>query len=345
MTLPATTIIVLQREGFTATAERLDAILATAGVPAHVIFVDGGSPPSCREWLDAAAPRLDMTVLRTPHYLSPAEGRALALPFVHTEYVAFVDNDVRMSDGWLAALERTARDTGAWLVGPLYLHGYPSGSFEQPRIHMAGGRCELVDTDDGRRIVISMDRYDEPAIDAAPSERFATQLLEYHCALARTDVMHRDGMHDAELHTGHDMYDLCLRVTAAGGAIWIEPAAWVFYERPERIAPEDADLFALRWCEEWDRKTLDRFTASWGLEAGYRNNFETRFWHQYHRRLAYVPAPTLRDRVRRKRRYLADSAVQAAALARDAERRRRGGMAVAHAASWFEASPELTPVE
>ena len=47
---------------------------------------------------------------------------------------------MQVSDGWLAALERTADATGAWLVGPLYLHGYPSGSFEEPRIHMATRR-------------------------------------------------------------------------------------------------------------------------------------------------------------------------------------------------------------
>jgi hypothetical protein len=185
-----------------------------------------------------------------------------------------------------------------------------------------------------------MDRYYEPTAEAWPAARFATHLLEYHCVLARTEIMRRPGMHDEELRTGHDMYDLCLRIDLAGGECWLEPAAWVHYERPRFVAPLDRDFFMLRWSVAWDHLTLDRFAASWGLPDSYRDDAEVRRWHDYHRRLEYVPADTVWARVRRKQRYLADSAAQAGALQRDAERRRRGGMTVAHAASWFEASPE-----
>src|SRR5262245_18346555 len=147
---PRTTIVVSQRERYTPSLELVEPMLDAVGAAARVSFVDGGSPSPIREWHDHLAARRDLLLLRVDHALAPCEARAAATPYLTTEFTAFVDNDVTMTDGWLAALVRTADETGAWAVGPLYLHGFPTGSFDEPRIHMAGGRCRIIE-DDGRR--------------------------------------------------------------------------------------------------------------------------------------------------------------------------------------------------
>lgn len=346
--VPRTTIVVTQRERYTPSTRYVEAVLDGAGTPARVILIDGGSPSPIDEWHRDLAARRDLLLLRVEHALAPSEARGAALPFVTTEFVVFVDNDVVMSRDWLVTLERTADETGAWAVGPLYLHGYPSASTGAPRIHMAGGRCRIVEVDGARRIDTEMTAYDVPASDAWPDGRFSTELLEYHCVLVRTDVMRADGMHDTKLRTGHDMYDLCLKIAAAGGSCWLEPAATMFYDRPDRIDDADRDFYSLRWSRAWDATTLDRFIEAWDLDPDDPDRPHTEYWHAFQRRLGYVPVRNTREWWQRKRRALADSTHEANAVARDRARRRAAGVApehvapahVVHAPEWVSASAE-----
>src|SRR5262245_13414669 len=133
MEMARTTIVVSQRERYTPSLRYVEAIIDRAGTAARVILVDGGAPSPVREWHDEVAARRDLLLLRVEHALAPCEARAAALPFLATEFTAFVDNDVSMSDGWLTTLERAVDETDAWAVGPLYLHGFPSATFDVPR--------------------------------------------------------------------------------------------------------------------------------------------------------------------------------------------------------------------
>ena len=345
---PRTTIVVSQRECYTPALRFVEPMLDAAGRDARVIVVDGGSPSPIREWHDELATRRDLLLLRVEHALAPCEARAAALPYVTTEFVVFIDNDVVMSDGWLTTLERTADETGAWAVGPIYLHGYPTATFDAPHIHMAGGRCRIIEVDGRRRIDTDMALYDVPASEASPSSRFSTELVEYHCVLVRTDFVQSEGVHDAELRTGHDMYDLCLKVLAAGGECWIEPDAVMFYDRPRHIDDADRELYALRWSTAWDTTTLDHFAEAWDLDPDDPDRESTQYWHSFQRRLAYVPVTNARQWLQRKRRALADSGQQATAIANDRARRRAAGRSaeraaparVVHAPPWVSASSE-----
>jgi GT2 family glycosyltransferase len=328
-----TTIVVSQRELYTPARQFVEPMLDAAGTVARVVVVDGGSPSPIREWLDDLAVRRDLLLLRVDHALAPCEARAAALPFLTTEFTAFVDNDVTMSDGWLATLEHTADATGAWAVGPLYLHGYPTGSFDAPRIHMAGGRCRIIEVDGRRRIDADMASYNVPAADAWPAERFSTELLEYHCLLVRSETVRADGMHDDRLLTGHDHYDLCLKIAAGGGECWLEPAATLFYERPQSIDEADRELYALRWSRAWDTVTLDRFIEAWNLDPDDPDRAFTEYWHGHQRRLGYVPVTNKLESLQRKRRALADATNEARAVGWDRERRRAAGGSVEQAAT------------
>ena len=144
------------------------------------------------------------------------------------------------------------------------------------------------------------------------------------------------------------MYDLCLKLAAAGGECWLEPGATLFYDRPHRIDDADRELYMLRWSRAWDTGTLDRFAEAWDLDPNDPDREFTQYWHAYQRRLAYVPAKNKWESLRRKRRALADSTYEAAAVARDRVRRRAAGGStelaaparVAHAPPWASASAE-----
>jgi hypothetical protein len=152
-------------------------------------------------------------------------------------------------------------------------------------------------------------------------------------------------MHDGRLLSGHDMYDLAMKMKAAGGESWLEPAASAYYDRPRSLDPLDRDFYTLRWSRAWDAMTLDHFRDVWDLDPDDPYRPHTEYWHAWQRRLAHLPATTARERWQRKRRALADSTIETAAVRRDRERRRAAGGSderpasarVVHAPDWSSA--------
>ena len=147
MTQPLVTIACVPREVFSTTERSLESVLANTSCPHRMVYVDGGSPPEQQRYLERKAREHGFTLVRTDHYLTPNQARNLALEHVDTRYVAFVDNDVLVTEGWLRALVDCAVETKAWSVAPLTFEHLP----ELERVHLAGGHCQLRTDDDGRR--------------------------------------------------------------------------------------------------------------------------------------------------------------------------------------------------
>ena len=140
------TLVVTQRERMALSEMSLENILADQSEPFRLIYVDGGSPEPVRAYLERRVNEVGGMLIRRPEWLWPNVGRNLALPHVETPYVVFIDNDVVVERGWLRKLVAAAEETGAALVGPLYL---VSDGVGEPRIHMAGGTLTRVETPDG----------------------------------------------------------------------------------------------------------------------------------------------------------------------------------------------------
>ncbi|MGH7587702.1 MAG: glycosyltransferase family 2 protein [Gemmatimonadota bacterium] len=257
------TVIVVARERFSAARRSLNSLLESSAEPFDLIYVDSGSPRRFRARLqrDAAAGRLEL--IGAGPGLASNQARNLGLMRAQTPYVVFLDNDVVIGRGTLEALVRCADETKAWLVGPLYLQGSPA----EARIHMAGGESRIVE-EDGKRRLHEIDRLGGRRLSEldAPLERSSTELLEFHCLLARREVFDTIGLLDEELLSIREQDDLCLGVRAAGGSIYLEPSVWVSYLPPPPILPSDRRHYKLRWSRAWIERSLRHFHQKWELD-------------------------------------------------------------------------------
>ncbi len=264
MTTPGVSIVVVPRERFSQARLSLDSVLAYTAPPFTLIYVDGGSPPDIRRYLEAEARARDFTLLRTSGYVSPNRARNLGFQRVTTPYVVFVDNDVLVTPHWLDRLLTCAEETGASVVGPLYLIGSPESSL----VHMAGGSAH-VEEREGRRYFIEYHRFANRPLSTVVEHlrREPTETMEFHCLLMRSDALRRLGGFDEALRSAMEHLDLCVAVRAAGGAVWFEPSAVVTYLAPPPFAPGDLRYFLLRWSDGWTRPSLDRFRDKLGLDV------------------------------------------------------------------------------
>lgn len=264
MNAPEVTLVVVPRERFSCAKRSLESIYRHTRTPFRLVYVDGGSPSRLRCYLGTQATSKGFQVIRSDRYLSPNQARNLGLRQVKTKYVVFIDNDVLVSPGWLEALVQCARDTDAWVVGPLYLMIQDGREV----IHMAGGTLQIRE-EQGRRILHEQDRFPGMSLTDVPESlrRTPSELVEFHCMLLRTEVFERLGPLDEKLLAIREHDDLCLAVRKAGGAIYLEPDATVTYLPPPPISMSDRKYYMLRWSKPWIEASLQHFHRKWDLDV------------------------------------------------------------------------------
>jgi GT2 family glycosyltransferase len=259
-----TTVVVAPREQFRVTRRALESIFAHTATPYRLVYIDGGSPPPVRRYLERRARQRGFTLIRTAHYLSPMEARALAVPHVDTEYVCFIDNDVLVTRGWLARLVACADETDAWAVGPLYCNQ----ELAQGLIHMAGGEAHILE-ENGRRSFFEEHRFPGRLLGEVRGHlrREPTELVEFHCKLLRTEAFDKFDLLDTRCLSCTESLDLCLRLREAGCPVYLEPSAIVSNQQSPPFHWSDLPFYLLRWSDAWNRISLRWFRERWDLPA------------------------------------------------------------------------------
>jgi hypothetical protein len=172
------TIVTTQRESFTHTRRSLDSLYASTSAPFWRVYVDAGSPWWVSSYLRRESKRKGFELLRRDHFLSPNKSRNLGFAHVDTEFVAFIDNDVLFTPGWLNKLVACADEEDAAVVGPLILLGEPP----LQKVHSAGGLGTIEETPLGRRYH-QKQRYSETPISEVSLDamrRGPVDTLEFH---------------------------------------------------------------------------------------------------------------------------------------------------------------------
>jgi hypothetical protein len=257
------TIIVVPRERFSATERSLTNLFDNTQHPFRLVYVSAGAPPSVQRYLETVSEELQFRLI-TAGYLSPNQARNVGLREVSTKYVVFIDNDALVTPGWLDRLVQCAEETGAAIVGPLYL----IGEIEHQLIHMAGGTLHFKETD-GKRIVYDEHRLVDVRLDRlpAPLQRSRCDFVEFHCMLGRTAFLKQLGALDEGLLSLHEHIDVGWAARSAGGAVFVEPAAVATYVPPPPFEWSDLPYFMLRWCDDWSIASVDHFRKKWGVAA------------------------------------------------------------------------------
>ncbi|RMF69288.1 MAG: glycosyltransferase family 2 protein [Cyanobacteria bacterium J069] len=286
---PRVTIVVGPRERFSHTQESLESIYRNTLYPFELVYVDVCTPPVIQKYLNAQAQEKGFTLIRTDYYISPNQARNVGLRQVlkaaKSQYVVFLENDVVVEPGWLTQLVKCAEETGAEVVGPLTCIGKP----ELGVIHNAGGATYILNDvkPDGRvKRRLRQEAYlTGKAIAQVQDQmhRIQCDYVEFHCLMARTDLFGRIGLLDEGMLATREHIDFCLSVKEVGGKVYCDREAVVttdtvgIAENKKGLEelfgsnplPDfkwyDLPYFMVRWCNAWDRASLDHLRRKWNL--------------------------------------------------------------------------------
>ncbi|MEP7184112.1 MAG: glycosyltransferase family A protein, partial [Betaproteobacteria bacterium] len=98
------TIVMTWRERHALALSAIDSIVAHTTPPYRFIYVDVQSPGWLREALAKRSNEWGLEVVRFDEPLWPQEARRRVVGMIDTDYVVFIDNDVRVESGWLESL-------------------------------------------------------------------------------------------------------------------------------------------------------------------------------------------------------------------------------------------------
>lgn len=283
----STTIVMVPRERYGLTRKSLESLFAHTPGGFALVVVTSAAPADLRAWLDGEAAARGFTHLAEPAQIAPNAARNRGAALARTRYIAFVDNDVMFTPGWLEHLVACAEETGAAVVTPLTCHGTPLHTI----VHHAGGEfapdpAAWFASPRGERQITEVMHAQGLKVADRTWARGPTQCCEFHCALVRRASFEAVGGLDEAMLATKEHLDFCMSVIEHGASVMFEPNSIVTYQFPNRDAPiEAADwpFFLVRWSPEWQRRSLEHFGAKWGLkDEGYLEKRAKKvFWRHY----------------------------------------------------------------
>lgn len=252
---------VRERHGLTENA--LNSVLHNTAQPYRLIYADVQSPDWLRSRLASYAERWGFEVVRYDEHLWPQQVRTRLIDAIDTEYVVYIDNDVSVEPGWLTRLIDCADETGAGVVGPLYLWG---DGKTKSKIHMAGGTLTRSVVEGG--IVLKGEHH---LIDADPKEvrdelfRRPCDFAEYHCMLVRTELVRNGAFLDEDIYCVHEHIDTALSSGQRGYPVYLEPSSRVHYFAFSEYMLDDLPIFRERWTVSDSEASIDAFARKWNV--------------------------------------------------------------------------------
>ena len=260
---PRATIVMTARERHSLAETAIESVVADTVPPYRFMYLDVESPGWLRATLAQRADEWGLEVVRFDEPLWPQEARQRVAGAIDTDYVVFIDNDVQVEPGWLEALIACADETGAGIVGPLYLWG---GGVASPKIHMAGGKLFESPAAGGRVLdeqhqLINTD----PRLVAGQLFRRPCDFVEFHCMLIRTSLLRDPAFLDPEIRCVHEHIDVALAAEQRGFAVYLEPASRVHYMAFSDYMLDDLDFFRDRWSAAEGEASIAAFSRKWNV--------------------------------------------------------------------------------
>jgi hypothetical protein len=228
-------------------------------------------------------------IARRSRFLASNEARNLGADGVEHEWIAFVENDVEMSDGWLEALLAAGEARDAATVYPVYLQPQRDGLF----IHGTGSELDVAGPVGARHIREHqhfVGRHWHEAIgEIEPARRIQA---EPHAIVIRREMLEMMGGLDEGILSWFDHTDLALHHQRLGATAWLVPEVTCTYLGPGPIALTDLPSFALRWGADWYHRSLNHLCTVWGLNP---NDSEWELHSKYRTYIRQsVPTPSRR---------------------------------------------------
>ncbi len=243
---PKVTIMVVPRESHSFVLQCIEHIYAFTPQTFQLIVIDPNGPKEIAEGLRKwEKQNSNCKVLRSEHFIFPYEAKNWAVKHLsaETEWVVFIDNDVKVSPHWLSSLLSAANETGARVFHPLYLLEVAGGGGVS--IHMADGTIRKGMKNGTEHIQPVMNYVGLNICNSRNFIRKDSGFLEFHAFMIRRDLL--DEMGEFEPVTLSEDVNYSLRLLEKGERVIFEPNSVITYVVGPPFEKYDLPYYRFRW--------------------------------------------------------------------------------------------------
>lgn len=276
------TIIITPRDRYTGIKQCVETVYDCTQEPIDLLVLDLGYPSrllaETRQAL-AGHPNAEIVPLGR---IIPMEAFARVRERIGTPYTVFLDNDSRVTPGWLPPLLQAA-EAGAAVVTPLTLEREGLDKGASLRNHIYTSELRVADVA-GTPYLIEHKSFRREVPERIPKAPAPTDLFELHCVLFETAVLQSIDLPPMVIR---EHIDMAMQVHALGRRLMAEPRSVVIFDNlNQRMSLPDIRFFFYRWSGKLATRSSRLFEQRWGY-----NFYAERFMMNWIvRRKAYLLA-------------------------------------------------------
>jgi len=257
---PVTTVIISPRDRYSGLAECVDELYRCTPEPFELVILDLGYP---RHAIDPVREKLkgrDNARIADLGLTTPMDAVRAVRDDVKTPSVVLLDNDSRVTPGWLPPLLAAMRD-GAAVVSPLILEREGLDRGAPLRNHLHTAELRVVDVE-GTPYLIEQKYHRRADVAELPRERAPTGTFELHCVLFSAATFNAIEIPSMVIR---EHLDIALQVSARGEKLVVEPASIVTFDNlATRMELADMRFFFYRWSRRLTADSSRLFERRWG---------------------------------------------------------------------------------
>ncbi|HKE47015.1 MAG TPA: glycosyltransferase [Rhodanobacteraceae bacterium] len=277
-----TTIIVNPRDRYSGLEECVDEVYRSTPEPFHLWVLDLGYPRAIIESVRAKLMGRDNARIVDLGLATPMDALRAVRDDIRTPTVVLLDNDSRVTPGWLPPLVAAVRE-GAAIVSPLILEREGLDRGAPLRNHLSTAELRVVDVE-GTPYLIEQKHHRRADLDELPKGRMPTGTFELHCVMFSTATFKAIELPSMVIR---EHLDISMQVRARGEAIMVEPKSVVTFDNlATRMSLADMRYFFHRWSRQLTEASSRLFERRWG----YRFYSEQSMYNWVFRRKTFLIA-------------------------------------------------------
>lgn len=258
------TILVTPRDRYSGIDECINALYEhTPHDLFKLVLLDLGYPTAIRNVMDSMIADRDNAEIIDLGLTIPMAALDQVRRQIDTEYTVLLDNDSRVTAGWLEPLIETANDKNAAIVYPLILEKAGVDAGASLRNHLFTTQLRVIEHQ-ATPYLIEHKTHRRALPNELPTEVTESEAFELHCVMFNTqDLKSIEVPHI----TIREHLDIGMQLRAAGRKIYVHPQSIVHFDNlGSRANLNDLKYFNLRWNTKITEFSSRLFEQRWGYK-------------------------------------------------------------------------------
>ena len=256
------TVVITPRDRYSGVDDCIETLYQYTPEPFDLFVLDLGYPERIRTKIERLLSGRPDAKIVPLGMMIPMEAFARIRDQIETPYVFLLDNDSRVTEGWLPPLLECAREENAALVNPVILErkGVGGGSM---RNHLFTNEIRVV-RHEGTPYLIEHKNFLRLPYEELPKERATTEMFELHGVLFETKAFQEVELPAMVIR---EHIDVGMQLRAMGRRLMSEPKSVILFDNlNQRMSLADMRFFNFRWSKELAERSSRLFEKRWGLK-------------------------------------------------------------------------------